>query len=65
MEKGEAGGRTFTAVERLDRERRRQELARLTSGDHITPTALEGAEEMLSAAEQWKERGKTNDECAY
>ena len=65
VEKGEAGGRTFTAVERLDRERRRQELARLTSGDHITPTALEGAEEMLSAAEQWKERGKTNDECAY
>ena len=65
VEKGEAGGRTFTAVERLDRERRRQELARLTSGDHITPTALEGAEEMLSAAEQWKKRGKTNDECAY
>ncbi len=62
VEKGEANGRTFTAVERLDRERRRQELARLTSGDHITPTALEGAEEMLSAAEQWKKRGKTNDE---
>ena len=65
VEKGEAGGRTFTAVERLDRERRRQELARLTSGDRITSTALEGAEEMLSAAEQWKKRGKTNDECAY
>lgn len=62
VEKGEADGRTFTAVVRLDREHRRQELARLTSGDHITPTALEGAEEMLTAAESWKKRGKTNNE---
>lgn len=62
VEKGEADGRTFTAVVRLDRERRKQELARLTSGDHITPTALEGAEEMLTAAEGWKKRGKTNGE---
>ncbi len=54
VEKREADGRTFTAVEQLDRERRRQELARLTSGDHITPTALDGAEEMLAAAERWK-----------
>ena len=57
VEKGEADGRTFTAVERLDRERRRQELARLTSGDHVTDTALSGAEELLSAAEQWKTSG--------
>ena len=62
VEKGEADGRTFTAVVRLDRERRKQELARLTSGDHITPTALEGAEEMLTAAEGWEKRGKTNGE---
>lgn len=54
VEKGEADGRTFTAVERLDRERRRRELARLTSGDHITETSLDGAEEMLAVAEQWK-----------
>lgn len=58
VEKGEADGRTFTAVERLDRTRRKEELARLTSGDHITPTALEGAEEMLAAAEQCKKRAK-------
>ena len=57
VEKGEADGRTFTAVERLDRERRRQELARLTSGDRVTDTALSGAEELLSAAEQWKTSG--------
>ena len=54
VEKAEAEGRTFTAVKRLDRGQRRQELARLTSGEHITSTALEGAEEMLTAAEQWK-----------
>ena len=54
VEKGEAQGRTFTAVEQLDRDHRRRELARLTSGAHITATALDGAEEMLSAAEQWK-----------
>ena len=54
VEKGEADGRTFTAVERLDRERRREELARLTNGDHVSGLALSGAEELLSAAEVWK-----------
>lgn len=44
VEKGEAGGRTFTAVERLDRERRRQELARLTQRRPHHPHHLEGAE---------------------
>jgi DNA repair protein RecN (Recombination protein N) len=52
--KGETEGRTFTVVERLAREGRKQELARLTSGDHVTAVALDGAEEMLSGAEQWK-----------
>ena len=51
VEKGERGGRTYTAVERLDWERRRGEVARLTSGDHITDTALRGAEELLAQAE--------------
>lgn len=54
VEKGEKEGRTFTAVETLDWNRRKQELARLTSGEYITEIALTGAEEMLSAAEQWK-----------
>lgn len=54
VEKGEANGRTFTAVESLSREMRRRELARLTSGDHITEITLGSAEEMLSAAEEWK-----------
>ena len=54
VEKGESGGRTYTAVERLDRERRREEVARLTSGEHITDTALQGAEELLAQAEAYK-----------
>ena len=47
QEKGERDGRTYTAVERLDEDRRREELARLTSGTHITPAALASAGELL------------------
>ena len=54
VEKGEAEGRTYTAVERLGRDRRREELARLTSGDLMTQTALQGAEEMLAQAEEYR-----------
>ena len=53
VEKGEADGRTFTSVERLDRAQRREELARL-SGGQTTAVMLEGAEELLSTAEQYK-----------
>ena len=58
VEKGESEGRTYTAVERLSRERRREELARLTSGDLMTQTALQGAEEMLAQAEQYRKGGR-------
>ena len=58
VEKGESEGRTFTAVEKLSRERRRGELARLTSGDLMTQTALQGAEEMLLQAEEYQKGGK-------
>ena len=53
VEKGERDGRTYTSVERLDRSRRREELARL-SGGAATHTMLDGAEELLSSAEQFK-----------
>ena len=53
VEKGERDGRTFTSVERLDRSRRREELARL-SGGVPTQTMLDGAEELLAAAELFK-----------
>ena len=53
VEKGERDGRTFTHVEQLSGERRREELARL-SGGVPTQTMLEGAEELLCSAEQFK-----------
>ena len=53
VEKGEAEGRTFTRVERLDRSRRKEELARL-SGGQATAVMLEGAEELLATAENYK-----------
>ena len=46
VEKGEVGGRTYTAVERLTGEKRAQEIARIVSGDQITDTSLHNAREM-------------------
>ena len=54
VEKGERDGRTYTAVERLEAGRRREELARLAGGAHITPAMLAGAGELLEAAERYK-----------
>lgn len=55
VEKGEADGRTFTAVQQLTDQQRCGELARLTSGDLLTPAALQGAGEMLAQAREYKE----------
>ena len=57
VEKGEADVRTFTRVERLDRPRRREELARL-SGGQATAVMLEGAEELLATAQDYKTGAK-------
>jgi len=54
VEKGEDKGRTFTHVAVLEREDRRQELARLIGGTKVTPALLESAEELLSQAESFK-----------
>ena len=54
VEKGERNGRTYTEVRRLDREQRRQELARLTGGSHVSQTMLDGAEELLVQAETFR-----------
>ncbi len=55
VEKGETGERTYTVVSRLDRQRRREELARLTGGTEVTSNMLLSAEELLSEAERWKQ----------
>ena len=59
VEKGELDGRTYTRVDRLDRPRRREELARLSGGD-ITAVMLDGAEELLTAAEKFKTEARKN-----
>lgn len=56
VEKGEKDGRTYTEVTRLDRARRRQEIARLTGGATVTKTMLTGAEELLTEADLYKSR---------
>lgn len=47
--KEERSGRTYTTVTPLDREGRKQELARIIGGTNITETTLKSAEEMLIA----------------
>ena len=54
VEKGVSGGRTFTKVQELTRQQRREELARLTGGLQISQTMLDGAEELLAAADDYK-----------
>ncbi len=45
--KAEREGRTYTTVTPLDKEGRKQELARIIGGANITETTLKSAEEML------------------
>ena len=45
--KEERNGRTYTTVEPLDLEGRKQEVARIIGGAAITDTTLKSAEEML------------------
>lgn len=59
VEKGERDGRTYTAVQALDFDRRREEVARLTSGERVTAAALAGAEDLLTQAENWKAAART------
>ena len=59
VEKGERDGRTYTNVERLSRQRRCEELARLTSGEHITDATLGAAAELLDSAEAYKKLHKS------
>ena len=58
VSKAERDGRTYTGVADLDREGRKQELARLTGGVHVSPAILEGAEELLREAEAFKKQEK-------
>ena len=54
VEKGERDGRTFTQVERLSDERRKEELARLTGGASVTEIQLESAGQLLEEAREYR-----------
>lgn len=54
VEKGEAGGRTYTHVVEMNREQRKAELARITGGNHVTEALLESAGELLDEAESYR-----------
>jgi len=58
VQKEEKDGRTYTNVLTLDREGRKQELARLTGGAHTSAAILEGAEELLREAEEYKSQAR-------
>lgn len=51
IEKTVSDGRTFTSINKLSKEDRIKELARIISGDNVTSISLKNAEEMLSLAE--------------
>lgn len=54
VEKGEHDGRTFTRVEKLTTEQRKQELARLTGGATVTRLQLDSAGQMLEEARAFR-----------
>lgn len=59
VEKGERDGRTYTKVERLDRQGREDELARLMGGGTVSEVLRESAFEMLMYAEKYRVKQKT------
>ncbi|MGM9618788.1 MAG: DNA repair protein RecN, partial [Oscillospiraceae bacterium] len=54
VEKGERNGRTYTEVRRLSRTERCRELGRITGGTHVSETLLKSSEELLAAAEEFR-----------
>ncbi len=54
VEKGERKGRTYTQVVLLDREHRKEELARITGGAKVTDALLNSAGELLDNAENYR-----------
>ena len=55
VEKGERDGRTRTEVLPLDREARKEELARISGGNRVTEALLQSAGELLDEAARYRE----------
>ncbi len=58
IKKTERNGKTYTEVTELDRQGRREELARLHGGDNITELTIASAEEQIAAAEKYKQASR-------
>lgn len=56
VSKGEKEGRTYTQMVQLAEPERSEAIARLFGGTALTPALLEGAQELLSHAQQWREQ---------
>ena len=54
IEKNADGKRTYTSIEKLDRESKKNEIARLISGTIITEKTVEHADEILEIADEIK-----------
>lgn len=55
VEKRERAERTYTSITRLSEDGRAAEIARLTAGEKITETALNGAKELLKESRELKQ----------
>ena len=56
ISKSTSGGRTYTQVNMLDFDGRKEEIARLSGGENITDTTLASAAEQLAAAAEYKKK---------
>ena len=59
VEKGERNGRTYTRVDHLSRERRKEELARLIGGTLVTEIQLESAGQLLDEALEYRSKQRS------
>jgi DNA repair protein RecN (Recombination protein N) len=65
IEKQVRGSRTVTSVERLDDDRRVEEIARMIGGSSVTPAVQASARDLLGAAVERKAKGERRKSGAW
>ena len=56
IEKNVVGDRTVTSVRSLEKDERKNEIARIMGGNSITPLLLENAQQLLDEAAKMKNK---------